>query len=54
MTINEMTNEQLMRYYICTKRQLKDLQLTVKQYEDELNRRFDNGDLIDRKEEENG
>ena len=49
-----MSNEQLMRYYVCTKKQMKDLQFTLKQYEDELNKRFDNGFLVERKEEKNG
>ena len=51
MTIKEMSNEQLMRYYICTKRELKTLQSTLKQQEDELNRRFDNGTLIQERED---
>jgi len=51
VTIKEMSNEQLMRYYICTKRELKTLQSTLKQQEDELNRRFDNGTLIQERED---
>ena len=54
MEIKEMSNEQLIRYYVCTKRELKTMQSTIKQYEDELNKRFDNGTLAERKEEENG
>lgn len=50
MTIPEMSNEQLVRYYICTKRELKNIQSTIKQQEDELNKRFDNGKLVEEKE----
>lgn len=48
MTIKEMNNEQLMRNYICTKREMKTLQSTIKQIEDELNKRFDMGNLIEK------
>lgn len=51
MTISEMTNEQLMRYYVCAKRELKNMQSTIKQYEDELNKRFDTGKLKERESE---
>lgn len=46
MTYKEMDNEMLMRYYICSKRELKTLQSTIKQQEEELNKRFDTGELI--------
>ena len=51
MTIKEMSNEQLFRYYICAKKELKTMQSTIRQYEDELNKRFDNQELVERKEE---
>lgn len=53
MEIREMSNEYLMRCLICEKREIKTHQSTIKQIEDELNRRFDNGTLVERKEEEN-
>lgn len=45
MTINEMSNEYLMRLYVCTKRELKNTQSTLKQIEDELSKRFDEGKI---------
>ena len=53
MTIKEMNNEQLMRNYIGTKRELKTLQSIIKQIEDELNKRFDNGKLVEKERKEN-
>ena len=54
MEIKEMSNDYLMRLLICEKREIKTHQSTIKQIEDELNKRFDNGTLVERKEEENG
>ena len=54
MEIKEMSNEKLMRLLLCEKREIKTHQSTVKQIEDELNKRFDNGTLIEGKEEKNG
>ena len=51
MEIKDMSNEYLMRLLIG---EIKIHQSTVKQIEDELNKRFDNGTLVERKEEENG
>lgn len=45
MEIKDMSNETLLRYYICTKRQLKTLQSEIKQMETELDNRYDNGTL---------
>ena len=53
MEIKEMSNEYLMRFLLVEKRQIKTHQSTIKQIEDELNKRFDNGTLVERKEEEN-
>lgn len=53
MKINEMTNSQLYRNLIGEKRELKTHQSTIKQIEEELERRFDNGTLIEGKEEKN-
>ena len=52
MEIREMTNEQLIRTLICEKREIKTHQSTTKQIEDELNKRFDEGILVEGKEEE--
>lgn len=46
MEIKEMDNETLMRNYICTKRQMKTIQSEIKQYETELDNRFDNQKLV--------
>ncbi len=54
MEIKDMSNEYLMRLLIGEKREIKIHQSTVKQIEDELNKRFDNGTLVERKEKENG
>lgn len=51
MEIKDMNNAQLQRYRICTERQIKNLQSTLKQIKDEEEKRFDNGTLIDPKEE---
>ncbi len=40
MTISEMSNERLMKEYIGTKHELKTLQSTLKQIEDEMEKRF--------------
>ncbi len=53
MKISEMSNEHLMRTLLCEKREIKTHQSTIKQIEDELNKRFDNGTLVEGKEEEN-
>ena len=52
MSIKEMSNEQLFRYYICAKKELKTMQGTIRQYEDELNKRFDNQELVGKEEKE--
>lgn len=54
MEIKELSNDYLMRLLICEKREIKTHQSTIKQIEDELNKRFDNGTLVEGKEEENG
>lgn len=46
-----MTNEQLIRTLICEKREIKTHQSTIKQIEDELNKRFDEGILVERRKE---
>lgn len=51
MIIKEMSNEHLMRFYICTKRELKTTQSTLKQIEEELDKRFDTQKLIDKESE---
>ena len=48
-----MSNEYLMRFLIVEKRQIKTHQSTIKQIEEELNKRFDSGTLAE-EEEENG
>ena len=48
-----MSNESLMRGYVLEKR-LKNQMSVVKQYEEEIEKRFDNGTLVERKEKENG
>ncbi len=45
MEFKDMSNETLLRHYICAKRQLKTLQSQVKQIETELDNRYDNGTL---------
>ena len=52
MTIKEMSNEYLMRFYICTKREMKTILSTIKQIEEELDKRFDTQKLIEKKESE--
>ena len=47
-----MTNERLERERIFIKREIKIKQSILKQIEDELERRFDNGTLVEGKEEE--
>ena len=54
MNIKEMTNTQLFRNLICEEREIKIHQSTIKQIKDEISTRFDNGTLIEGKEEENG
>lgn len=49
-----MSNESLMRGYVLEKRILKNQMSVVKQYEEEIEKRFDNGTLVERKEKENG
>ncbi len=49
-----MSNERLMRGYVVEKRKLKKQMSTVKQFEEEIEKRFDNGTLVEGKEEENG
>ena len=51
MTIKEMSNEYLMRLYICTKRELKTTQSTLKQIEEELDKRFDAQKLTEKESE---
>ena len=51
MTIKEMSNEYLMRFYIATKRELKTTQSTLKQIEEELDKRFDAQKLIEKESE---
>lgn len=53
MNFKKMSNEYLMRFYICTKREMKTTQSTLKQIEDELNERFDKGKLINEGENKN-
>lgn len=49
-----MSNDYLTRWLLCEEREIKTKQSTIKQIKDELNKRFDNGTLIEGKEEENG
>lgn len=51
MEINEMSNTELQRHRICTEREMKILQSTIKQIKEEEEKRFDNGTLIDEKED---
>lgn len=51
MTIKEMDNAYLVRFYISKKRELKTLQSTIKQIEAELDERFDKGKIINTEEE---
>ena len=53
MEIKEMSNTQLFRHLICEEREIKTHQSTIKQIKDEINTRFDNGTLVEGKEEEN-
>lgn len=50
MTFKEMDNETLIRYQINYKRQLKTMQSTIKQIENELEERYDRGSLINKEE----
>ena len=52
--IKEMSNTQLFRHLICEEREIKTHQSTIKQIKDEINTRFDNGTLVEGKDEENG
>lgn len=54
MNFKEMSNEHLMRCYICSKRELKTLQSTIKQEEEELNSRFDLGKLDEKENRKDG
>lgn len=49
MNYKEMNNEDLMRYYICAKRELKNKQSEIYQIEQELNDRYDKGILVKEK-----
>lgn len=53
MTVKEMSNCYLMRYIICKEREIKTYQSALKEAKDELNKRFDEGTLVEGKEEEN-
>ena len=52
MTFKEMDNETLMRYHINYKRQIKTIQSSIKQIENELEERYDKGILINKEEKE--
>lgn len=51
MTFKEMSNEQLIRHYIFSKRELKHIQSVIKEEEEELNKRFDNQTLVEEESE---
>lgn len=51
MEIKEMTNNELLREYEFTKRQIKNLMSTEKQIETEISKRYDEGRLGDERTE---
>lgn len=53
MDIKDMSNAQLQRHRICAERELKTIQSTIKQLKDEEEKRYDDGKLSDKSEEEN-
>ena len=46
--INEMNNEQLLRYYACHLKQIDNDYKIKKEFEDEIKRRFNENELKDR------
>lgn len=45
LEIKEMTNTEIIRHLIVVERELKTKQIEKKQLQDELNKRFDEGNL---------